>query len=69
MPLLTPEFIFYLLAAAIPAYIMNRYLMKWIKPRQSFGRFMLYLLAVLGVAFLYTLLVCLFLVKYVWPVR
>ncbi|THU33441.1 hypothetical protein FAM09_25160 [Niastella caeni] len=69
IPFLNPDFIFFLVVAAIPAYYMNRYLMGWIQPRQSFGRFTLYLAAILAVALVYTFIVSWVLLKYVWPVR
>lgn len=55
--------------AALPAWVMNRYLMKWLQPRQSFKRFLIYLLAVLAAAFLYTFIVSWILLKYVWTVK
>jgi hypothetical protein len=60
------QFIFYLLVAALPAWLMNRYLMKWLQPRQSFKNFLVYLLAVLSVAFLYTFIISWVLLKYFW---
>jgi hypothetical protein len=63
------QIIFYLIMAALPAWVMNRYLMKWLQPRRSIKRFLVYLLAVLAAAFLYTFIVSWILVKYVWAVK
>jgi hypothetical protein len=65
-PLLDPAIILYLAASAIPAFFINRWLLKWLQPKRSFGRFMAYLLAALAMAFGYTFLVCFILLKYVW---
>jgi hypothetical protein len=60
------QLIFYLLVAAIPAYLFNKQLQKWTQPRKSGRNFLLYLLLVLLVAFLYTSIVLFILMKYVW---
>jgi len=67
--MLNPNFILFLLVAVIPAYYMNRYLIKLVQPRQSFLRFVLFLAAILGAAFLYTFAISWVLVKFIWPVR
>jgi hypothetical protein len=69
MLLFNPQLVFYLLVAALPAWLMNRYLLKWLQPRRSFKHFLLYLLAVLSVAFLYTFIITWVLLKYVWTVK
>jgi hypothetical protein len=46
-----------ILGSLIPAYYINTWLQKVIKPRRSFGHFMLYLLASLALVFVYTFLV------------
>jgi len=61
--------VLYLLIAAIPVYFTNRALMKWVQPRQSFGRFAIYLVAMLAIAFGYPLLIGWIYFKYVWAVK
>jgi len=60
------QLIFYLLVAAIPAYLFNKQLLKWTQPKKSGKNFLLYLLLVLLVAFLYTTIVLFILMRYVW---
>lgn len=67
--MLNPNFILFLLVAVLPAYYTNRYLMKLVQPRRSFLRFILFLVIILGAAFLYTFAICWVLVKFIWPVR
>lgn len=69
LPLPSTNFILILLLAAVPAYIFNKYLLKWIQPKRSMKHFLLYVVSVLATAFLYTFLVCWILFKYVWPVK
>jgi len=52
-----------LLIAAIPAYYINKYLLRTIRPKESFGRFFSYLLVSLAIAFAYTCLVVFILLK------
>ena len=49
--------IFFLLLSLLPAYYINLWLQKWIKPRRSFGLFLLYMLTCLVLVFVYTFLV------------
>ena len=46
-----------ILLSLIPAYYVNRWLLKVIQPRRSFGHFLLYLLACLVFVFAYTFVV------------
>lgn len=46
-----------LLLSVIPAYYGNRYLLKQIRPRENFGRLMLYMLSGFAFVFVYTFLV------------
>lgn len=61
--LFPPRVLFWLLIAAIPAYFLNRYLLKTVRPKESFGRFLLYLLICLAFAFAYTWLAVFLLFK------
>lgn len=47
----------FILLSLVPAYYLNAWLQKVIRPRQSFGRFMLYLVVSLALVFAYTFLV------------
>lgn len=51
----------------IPAWFINKWLLKSIRPRESFGRFLLYLAVSLAIAFLYTWLGVFVLLKFIWP--
>ena len=46
-----------ILLSMLPAYYFNRYLQRVLQPRRSFGRFVLYLLSGLAMAFGYTFIV------------
>lgn len=46
-----------ILLSLIPAWYINAWLQKVIKPRQSFGQFLLYMVASLVLVFAYTFLV------------
>jgi hypothetical protein len=50
-----PGFIL-ILILLIPLFFVNQVLQKALKPRQSYLRLMIYLLAVLGLVFIYTYL-------------
>lgn len=49
--------LFIILILLIPVYLVNKYLQKKLRPRESGGGLMLYVLAVLVLIFGYTLLV------------
>jgi len=51
--------LFIILASLIPVYLVNRYLQKAIRPKESLGRLFLYLLSGFLVVFIYTFLVVL----------
>ena len=59
--------IFYGILAVIPAYFFNRWLMAKILPRQSFLRFLLFLVSILAFALSYTAWVAYLLSRFVWP--
>ncbi len=63
------QFIFYLLVAAVPAYLFNKQLLKWTQPRKSGKNFLLYLLLVLLVTFVYTTVVLFILIRFVWHIK
>jgi hypothetical protein len=62
----TRMILFLIVIVGIPAYFINRLLMKTIRPKESFPRFLLYLLASLAIAFLYTWLGVFILLKFIW---
>jgi len=64
--LFQPRILFWILVAVIPAYFINKWLLKIIRPRESFPKFFLYLLVNLAIAFLYTWLVVFILLKFIW---
>jgi len=61
--------LFLLVIGGIPAWFFNKWLLKTIRPRESFGRFLLYIAASLTVAFAYTWLVVFILLKFIWPLN
>ena len=61
--------IFFGLIAVIPAFFFNRWLMVKIQPRLSFGRFLLFLICILAMAFAYTAAISFILFRFVWPVK
>ena len=63
------NFILYLLLAVVPAIFINQLLIKIIHPRRSFKHFLLYIVALLAAAFLYTLLLTWILLRFVWPLK
>jgi uncharacterized membrane protein YfcA len=62
---LDPKLAIILLLVGVPACYLNNYLLKWIQPKRSFKRLVLYLAAVLAM----TLIIIGGLLKYAWPVR
>lgn len=50
----------------IPAYSLNKYLQRTIKPRESLGRLFFYLFSGMMLVFVYTLLLVL-LIKFIFP--
>ena len=47
-------FLLFIVIAALPAYYLNKWLMKLTKPKDSFGRLMIYFLLSLIVAMVYS---------------
>jgi hypothetical protein len=52
-----------ILVSLIPAYYITQWLKAVIQPRSSFGRFLLYMLACLGLVFAYTFLLVALILK------
>ena len=50
----------------IPAYSINKYLLKILRPRESLGRLLLYLLSSMLLVFIYTFLLVL-VIKWIFP--
>jgi hypothetical protein len=48
----------------IPAWYINRFLLWFIAPRRSFGRFILYIVSGFALAFLYTFIFVWIMLKY-----
>lgn len=65
--LFQPRILFWILVAVIPAYFLNKFLLKVLRPKESFGRFFLYLLTCLAFAFAYTYSVMFVLLKIIGP--
>ena len=47
-------FLLFIVIAALPAYYLNKWLMKLTRPKDSFGRLMIYFLLSLIVAMVYS---------------
>ena len=58
--------LFYVALAGVPAWLINKSLMSWLKPKESARNFVLYVLAAFSAAIIYTFLFCLILVKFVY---
>ena len=58
--------LFIILAALIPAYILNQLLQKKIRPRESIGRLFLYLFSGMLTVFVFVLVLVL-LIKVIFP--
>lgn len=59
-----------LIASLMPAYYANKLLHRFIRPRQSLGRLLVYMLSALSLSFAYTFLlvwILLHLFPYVFP--
>ena len=56
-----------ILIGGVPAWFFNKWLLKTLRPRESFGRFLLYLLTCLAIAFAYTWSVMFTLFKIIGP--
>ncbi len=59
----------FILLVAVPAWWINLQLTRWIRPRESFSRLFLYILAALLAAVLFTFLASLILLKWVFGDR
>jgi hypothetical protein len=55
-----------ILISLLPAFALNRYLQKSLRPRQSAGRLFTYLVSAMLLVFLYTLLLVL-LITWIFP--
>ena len=58
--------LFFILIALIPAYMLNKYLQKVIRPRESIGRLFLYLFSGMLTVFVFVA-VMVFLIKLLFP--
>jgi hypothetical protein len=58
-----------LLVSLIPAWLINKWLQGLIRPRASFGRFLLYMIVCLLLVFLYTFLLMLLILRFFPPVK
>jgi len=59
--------LFILLFSLTPAFFINKFLQKKIKPRQSFGRLLTYILSALCFVFIYTFFMVM-LILHLFPV-
>jgi uncharacterized membrane protein YidH (DUF202 family) len=57
---------FIILSSLIPAYSINRYLLRMLRPKESLSRLFIYLLSSLLLVFVYTLVLVL-LIKMIFP--
>lgn len=55
-----------IIVSLVPLYLLNKYLEKIIKPKESFGKLFLYLFAMLVLIFGYTFLLV-FTIKKIYP--
>jgi Kef-type K+ transport system membrane component KefB len=55
--------ILFILLFLIPAYYLNKWLIKVLKPRKNFGLFLLYILLCLTLVFAYTFLLSFIILK------
>jgi hypothetical protein len=55
-----------ILVSLLPAYFINKYLLKVLRPRQSLGKLLVYLLSSLLLVFIYTFLIV-FIIKWIFP--
>ena len=53
-----------IIIGGIPAWLINKWLLKAIRPRESFRKFLLYVLAALALAFVYTFIWVFILLKF-----
>jgi predicted transporter len=58
--------LFIILASLIPAYYLSKYLQKLLKPRESIGRLVVYMIAVMLLVFIYSFLLVL-VIKWLFP--
>lgn len=58
--------ILFVFLVVIPMYYINKLLLSTIQPRRSFGRFLLYMVSVLALAFVYTVIFAWLLLKLVY---
>lgn len=67
-PILTNTFglLLFLVFAVLPAYYTNQYLLKLIRPKESVLRFLAHIIVVLAAAMLYTSIVIIVLIKFVF---
>lgn len=60
--------ILFLIFAVIPAYFINRFLLKLIRPKESWWRLLAHIVIILAAAIVYSSLIVLILVKFLFPV-
>lgn len=67
-PILTNIFglLLFLVFAVLPAYYTNQYLLKLIRPKESVARLLAHIIITLAAAVLYTSIVIIILVKFVF---
>ena len=64
MPLNLVGFLLFLIIAAIPAYYLNKWMIKLTRPKDSFGRLMIYFLLSLIVAMVYSAMAILIITRF-----
>ena len=62
-----PMVLLLIIIGGIPAWLINKFLLKTMRPRESFRRFLLYVLAALAIAFAYTFIWVFVLLKFIAP--
>ena len=56
-----------ILLSAVPGHFIYKYLLKIIRPKESFGRLLLFVLAIFVTAFLYTIIGTYIWLKFLFP--
>lgn len=56
----------FLVVVALPAWYLNRYLLRLIRPKESAWRFVAYVVVTLAAAMVCTAVVCVLLIKFVF---
>jgi O-antigen ligase len=59
-------FLLFIIIVVVPAYYLNKWMIKITRPKESFGRLMLYFLACVSLAIVYSA-ICIFVFTRIYP--